>query len=329
MNQATNEQKTLPEPAVLQEYVDSRGVQLRTDAGAGVLRGVKLLGLESKNGRRYREKALREAISLYEGAKVNVNHPQGDPLSPRDYRDRLGVIRGVELRPGEGLFGALHYNPKHALSEQLAWDAEHSPENVGLSHNVVARTAWEAGALVVESIQRVQSVDLVADPATTRGLFEHAGSDASPAAREPRAWSALTLEQIEANRPDLVEAIESRDRDRAAPDRERLRTLEEAETQRQKRDRIDGLLEEHGLPRMGSADPASRTIVSQAFADTLLAADDAALVRLIEDRRAIVAEASRSDRQALVRSQEQPLYPGEAAADTGTAAKSFLEAITR
>ncbi len=158
----------------LQEYVDSRGLALRVDRDAGVLRGVKLIGLESLNGRRYRPAALTAAVSLYEGAKVNVNHPKEGPLAPRDYRDRLGVIRQVEFRAEEGLFGNLHFNPKHALAEQLAWDAENNPRNVGFSHNVLARIARDGEQTVVEAITHVQSVDLVADPAATQGLFEQA-----------------------------------------------------------------------------------------------------------------------------------------------------------
>jgi hypothetical protein len=160
----------------IQDYVDSRGVALRVDRAAGVLRGVKLIGLESLNGRRYRPEALSAAVSLYEGAKVNVNHPKEGPLAPRDYRDRLGVIRQVEFRAGEGLFGNLHFNPKHALAEQLAWDAENNPRNVGFSHNVLARLSREGEQTLVEAITHVQSVDLVADPAATQGLFEEAAS---------------------------------------------------------------------------------------------------------------------------------------------------------
>ena len=126
---------------MLQEFVSSRGVDMRVDAAAGIIRGVKLLGLESRNGRRYLPAALQSAAALYEGAKVNVNHPKGDPAAPRDYQDRIGVVRNVSVRPNEGLFGDLHYNPKHALAEQLAWDAVHAPQNVGFSHNVQARTA--------------------------------------------------------------------------------------------------------------------------------------------------------------------------------------------
>jgi hypothetical protein len=183
---------------VLQEFVDSRGVTLRVDRAAGVLRGVKLIGLESLNGRRYRPEALQAAVALYEGAKVNVNHPKEGPLSPRDYRDRLGVIREVEFRAEEGLFGNLHFNPKHAVAEQLAWDAEHNPRNVGFSHNVVARLTRDGSQALVEAISHVQSVDLVADPATTRGLFEElegaALDDAQPQAALG-AESGLLLEQ--------------------------------------------------------------------------------------------------------------------------------------
>ena len=64
------------------------------------------------------------------------------------------------------------------------WDAEHAAENVGFSHNVEAGGPRD-DRVVVEAITRVQSVDLVADPATTRGLFE------SAAAKKPAAAAAL------------------------------------------------------------------------------------------------------------------------------------------
>lgn len=164
------------------EFVDSRGAQMRVDRQQGIVRGVKVLGLVSRNGRVYLPTALERAAPLYEGARVNVNHPPGDPLSARDYRDRVGSVQAVSYRAGEGLFGDLHYNPKHALAEQLAWDAEHGGENVGLSHNVEARVSRQEGRLVVEEIIRVHSVDLVASPATTRGLYEQARDEGQTSA---------------------------------------------------------------------------------------------------------------------------------------------------
>ena len=81
----------------LQEFVSSQGVAIRVDAAAGVVRGVKILGLTSRNGRSYKPEALAAAIPLYEGAKVNVNHPRGAPTAPRDYQDRIGAPAHLAL----------------------------------------------------------------------------------------------------------------------------------------------------------------------------------------------------------------------------------------
>jgi len=192
------------------EYVSSHGVTMQVDKTKGVLEGVKLIGLESRNGRRYRESALSKAASLYEEAKVNVNHPREGALAPRDYQDRLGVIRRVRLRSGEGLYGDLHFNPKHALAEQLVWDAENNPRNVGFSHNVLARLSRKGEIAIVEEITQVQSVDLVADPATTQGLFEQAEQEKGVERQAVASrWDALTVETLRLHRPDLLEEIES------------------------------------------------------------------------------------------------------------------------
>lgn len=211
----------------LLEYADCKGLSLRIDRERGIVRGVKILGLDSRNGRTYAADAVARARELYEGAKVNVNHPRGNPSSPRDYQERIGVIRNVAFTAESGLFGDLHYNPEHALAGQLEWDAEHSPESVGLSHNVLARTAKRGEQVVVEAITRVLGVDLVADPATTRGLFEEVDATTHD-------LQTLTLERLRQTRPDLVEAI--------AADARRSPTIESREQQRveQRSDDRDG-----------------------------------------------------------------------------------------
>lgn len=187
---------------VLQEYCAAHTPSVRVDRAAGVIRSVKILGLNSRNGRRYEPEALRAAVALYDGAKVNLNHPKGSPVGPRDYQDRIGAIRDVQLRSGEGLFADFHFNPKHALAEQLAWDAEHSPGNVGFSHNVTARTTRRDGQTVIEAITRVQSVDLVADPGTTRGLFEQ-GSGGDDSRQEPESTPSTLAEQLAGLREEV------------------------------------------------------------------------------------------------------------------------------
>lgn len=168
------------------EYLGWGDQCIKVDAQAGVIYGVKVLGLSSRNGRRYSEQALQQAVPLYEGARVNINHPKGDATAPRDYRDRLGFLRAVRYREGEGLFADLHFNPKHDVAERLIWDAEHAPQNVGLSHNVLAHVEHRGETPVVTEIHRVLSVDLVADPATTSGLFESLPSSPDEETDVPR-----------------------------------------------------------------------------------------------------------------------------------------------
>ncbi|MBX3425814.1 MAG: hypothetical protein KF688_09050 [Pirellulales bacterium] len=291
---------------MLQEFVDSRGLALRVDRDAGVLRGVKLIGLESRNGRRYRPQALERAAALYEGAKVNVNHPKDGPLAPRDYRDRLGVIREVEFRPDEGLFGTLQFNPKHALAEQLAWDAVHNPRNVGFSHNVLARVVRDGDAAIVDEITRVQSVDLVADPAATEGLFEQAGEDVAVGASEvdlPPTWDALTLAVLATHRPDLLDEI--RRQCSSAVEEQLVAARVEARSERRRR------VVAMELARRGAAVPHDDRELAQQVGESLLATllgleDEARFTALVEEQAGRLAAKRRGDGPAP-RSVEQRL----------------------
>ncbi|MGA2619848.1 MAG: hypothetical protein ABSF26_19720 [Thermoguttaceae bacterium] len=310
---------------MLQEFCDWRGLALRTDRQAGVIRGVKILGLESRNGRTYLPDALAQAAALYEDAKVNVNHPKGSPGMPRDYQDRIGTIRGVTARP-DGLFADLHFNPKHQLAEQLAWDAEHAPENVGFSHNVEARTVRRGERVEVEAITRVQSVDLVADPATTRGLFESRGgwqSPPAPGARQPPA----SVEALRRDYPELVEALTAgpeAELRRLAAEVQRLAALE---TAHQKRQLVRTLLREYHLPDPEGSDPQAKSITSRRFVESLLAApDEQALRTLIEERAALVRALAGDSLSPWSKplSRDQHLADGSARLD----ARAFVAAIT-
>lgn len=181
---------------LLTEYADNAGRSLSVDSANGVVRGVKLLGLTSANGREYMPEALVSARALYEGAKVNINHAS-KPGDPRSYGDRFGVVKNVAVK-ADGLYGDLHYNPKHPLAEQFAWDAVNEPANVGMSHVVDGRTSQKNGKCVVEEIKKVRSVDVVADPATTRGLFE--------SVKEP---DEMELEQLKEQVAKLTDDVKS------------------------------------------------------------------------------------------------------------------------
>ena len=143
----------------------------KVDRERGIIRDVKILGMHSKNNRRYSESAMRGAVHLYEGAAVNVNHPDGGSRGPRAYQDRIAMLRNVKYRD-KGLYGDLQVNKGHELAESLFYAAEFMPDSCGLSHNIHGKTRQDGRTLVIESIDRVVSVDLVADAATVGGLFE-------------------------------------------------------------------------------------------------------------------------------------------------------------
>ena len=295
----------------LLEFCDSRGVQVRVDRSAGVIRGVKILGLRSRNGREYLPEALGRAAALYEGAKVNVNHPKGSAQAPRDYQDRIGIVRGVEVRPGEGLFGDLHFNPKHALAEQLIWDAEHAPENVGFSHNVQARTSRRDDLLVVEEITRVQSVDLVADPATTRGLYEGQGSGVG--------GQGSGTGHVDESLRDSQRVSERRDHVLEA-EVERLRSeLQSLEA------RHAAALVEQTINEELAASGVPAPLVTELFKQQLRAASGAdarrqLIVERLQIARAVGAARPTSKEQHLVESFGAPRLPSDA--------KQFAELIT-
>lgn len=143
------------------------------DWDKGIIRGVHIVGLKSKNGGRYPMKALESALELYEGARCNINHPdRAAPSKDRDAGDRFGVFRRPHVRAG-GIYADLHFLREHPMAKRVCEAAERMPEAFGFSQN--ARTVQVAdgqGGLIHESILRVRSVDLVCDPATTDSIFE-------------------------------------------------------------------------------------------------------------------------------------------------------------
>lgn len=325
----------------LTEYCDSRGIAMQIDRSQSLIQGVKILGIKSRNGRTYLPHALTSAVALYEGAPVNVNHPKGHPNTPRDYQDRIGRIENVRFRIGEGLFGDFRYNPKHNLVEQLLWDAEHASENVGFSHNVQARVAPKDKQLAVEAITKVNSVDLVADPATTNGLFESTDkttvcSDKTPTAVDNenlRAASAritstntttslgecdaqaplpatstsiveTTLAELKTLRPDLVEALIAEQEDELAKLRDELDQFRASAAVAKKHSTIAALLEEFDLPRPQSKNPIARAITSDHFLETLMSAANESELRSLVGERAALAKHIHPDE--LVNHAPQP-----------------------
>ncbi len=108
----------------------------------GVIEGAKLIGFNSKKRKvlsAYRSEICRRSVR---SAKVNIDHPDGDPTKPRKYDERFGVIRNARFVEGKGVFGDCHFNPEHHRAKQVCWDAKNNPEAIGLLSQRTAKAWW-------------------------------------------------------------------------------------------------------------------------------------------------------------------------------------------
>jgi hypothetical protein len=139
----------------------------------GVARNVVLCGLESANGRVYPAPVLKAALAKYENKPVFIDHGRGE----RGVREWFGEVRNVTLRPDGRPQGDIHYPAGHSFAAEFRDRAKNFPRSLGMSHVALAKTRrGDDGREVVESIEEIESVDLVASPATNpNGLHESRG----------------------------------------------------------------------------------------------------------------------------------------------------------
>lgn len=145
------------------------------DDGGSILRNVRVIGRKSRNGREYPLPVLREAIPLFEGCLVNVDHDLSG--RNRSYEDNIGVLKNVR-EDAEGLMADLHLKPTHELYESIKWDYKHATKKIGLSF-------FGDGPVVngiVTKIDSVTEVDLVLNPATAKSLVESEEPEEKPEA---------------------------------------------------------------------------------------------------------------------------------------------------
>ena len=136
------------------------------------IKGVKILGRVSRNGRVYPDSVMAQAVKLYADAAINIDHLEEGQES-RSFKDRFGWIENPRHVPGEGIYGDMRFNPEHPLAKPFVWWANQKPNKIGLSHDADVRAdRKENGQLEIAEIHRVHGVDLVADSATTKGLLE-------------------------------------------------------------------------------------------------------------------------------------------------------------
>lgn len=177
-----------------EEAMTVASVPVRVDREAGIIYGVKVLGLQSCVPARmigmdsdepyaYEMSAAREAIPIYECRDVNVDHPDleikadGRRLPVPGWKlkadNKFGVLRNVRAVEGVGLFADLHYLRDHPMASRVCEAAERMPTLFRLSHVAEIVPEFRSGRVVITKILEVESVDLIgAKGGTNNSLFE-------------------------------------------------------------------------------------------------------------------------------------------------------------
>ncbi len=173
------------------ESVAGRVIEAKgTDANGGRIFRVRIIEYgDSKNGRRYTESVMRQAVPLYEGAAAFDHHRTAQELETSTVSGLVGYYRNVEAE-ADGLYGDLHLLPSathaaEALDASIGAQEENLPPVVGISHDVRAtfKPIVSGGRRLQEAIQivSVDSADIVAKPsAGGKAVRAVAGGDTEP-----------------------------------------------------------------------------------------------------------------------------------------------------
>ena len=138
--------------------------------GPGYARGIAVCGRSSLNGRDYPDDVRDRDKAVYENAQVYIDHMVGE----RKVREWFGELQNVRTRVSDRKTIADHHYPKQSnFTLEYEERAEKFPRSLGFSHVAVCEMGrGKGGREVVEGIKRVESVDLVARPATNTGIHE-------------------------------------------------------------------------------------------------------------------------------------------------------------
>lgn len=176
-----------------------------------VVTGVSVLGPVSKNQRRYPVEVQEAALPLFEGAKAYLNHPTSKEMSdPRRVQDLIGEHKNIRMS-GDMTYSDLHLIDNATVREHLVPIIKNKPHLVGNSivvrgNSIREKDGWEK----VTKILAVRSIDVVAEPATTHGMYE--SESQTPPSEDTMDLKKLTLEELRAERPDLVAVITGDDK---------------------------------------------------------------------------------------------------------------------
>ncbi len=158
----------------------------------------------SKNKRFYSPDVLGEAVSLFEGAKCYLDHEDVKGISNRSVRELTGFYENVAFINNR-LEADLQFLDTEAGKIGLALAQEsikHNKPLAGLSLKGLGKLRKTEEGYIVEELQKVNSVDIVSEPAAGGEFIKLYES-----IMEDDEMKDLTIEKLKTERPDLIQEI--------------------------------------------------------------------------------------------------------------------------
>ena len=186
------------------------GAKMSVDRQAGLVRNVPILGRESPSRKReYTAAALSESATMFEGIPFYGDRGSHEEFGkyPSPF-DLIGCAESAHYEPAEGKLRA-DIRPVKQMAEWFFGIAEDMPHAVGCSPVMAGVRTFQDDKEVIVRIAEVHRLDLVSKPGTVSGLHESARNKNTNTEDEGMEWDKLTVEQLRANRSDLVALVES------------------------------------------------------------------------------------------------------------------------
>lgn len=219
----------------LTERVADWNRQLQVQNEERLVRNIALTGTSSRNGYQYEQQALFEAVPLYNGKPVFLDHAASGQRPPsRSTRDLVGSVINPRLEEGR-IRGDIRVVDTESGRTFMALVEAQTP-GVGMSHVVLAERSTDGKRVM--HIQDVLSVDVVVNPATT-STFQESTCTTDYPVRESEFVAEDQVHELERLQAEITSLHRERDQLR--------HELEQFRSDQRTRE-IDQLLEAAQLP---------------------------------------------------------------------------------
>jgi len=181
------------------------------DESSHKIHNVVLFGRRrSKNNRIYSDRAISDIAALSEGAPMYINHVTPTEKREfggiRDLKNFAGTYASIK-HVGESVKGTVHVSDQ--FWPLLKGIAHTQPAGVGCSIDavVMVRPEKENNMEVIESVNKIRSVDCVSHAATVSGLFSEAIRESKKEFDLQEALNAFLGIKPKANKEEIDEFI--------------------------------------------------------------------------------------------------------------------------